>query len=169
MYTSNKQYRWIFKGAIILKDYINKEYVTNMVRQFRRSNIRNGFYITKKQERDIILISLKPPKDFRSLDITNAVKEYLEDDCTQVELIEYVLNRYFAWEYKNIPEHIEKKPKAKLKIELIEQYSDYEKRLKEIGITWVGFKARIEKGMSFEEALTMPKIKPKGRRKRLND
>lgn len=149
-----------------MKDYINKEYIRIMVKQIRRSSKNNHFYITKKDERDIILITLKVPREERKLDITEAVKDYFQGNCNQKELAEYIWNRYKTWKYKNIPTDIENKKRIGLKKKVAEEYPDYEKMLENIGITWTGFKARIGRGMNFYEALTTPKIAPSWERAR---
>lgn len=149
-----------------MKDYINKEYIANKVKEIKKSSKNNRFYITKFNERDVILITLKENKDKRAIEITKAVRELLEGNCNQKELSEYIWNRYKAWGYKNIDIRIEKKKRPGLKKQVSEQFPNYEEMLNEIGISWTGFKTRVEKGMTFHEALTTPKIKPTWERAR---
>lgn len=144
-----------------MKNYMNKEYVRVMVVQIKNCTKNNKVYITKKDENDIILITLKEPKEKRKIDITTSMLDYLNGNCNLKELEEYIWNRYQAWKYKNTKPNREKKIKPALKKIIAKEYPNYEQMLENIGISWIGFKARVERGMSYQEALTTPKIEPR--------
>lgn len=144
-----------------MKDYMNKEYIRIMVIQLKNCTKNNKVYITKHQdEKDIILITLKELKEKRKVDVTAAVLDYLNGNCNLKELEEYIWNRYQAWEHKNIQPNTEKKLRPGLRKMVAKEYPNYEQMLKNIGISWTGFKTRVQRGMSYYEALTTPKVQP---------
>lgn len=144
-----------------MRTCLSKDYICTITRKIKKNlNKKEKIYITKRNEIDIILVTLETVKDKRAIDITSAVLDFAEGNCNLGELNEYIWNRYQAWEHKNIAKNIEVKTRPGLRKKVSEQYPDYEQKLESIGISWMGFKTRVERGMTYHEALTTPKIQP---------
>lgn len=144
-----------------MRTCLSKDYIITMTRKIKKNlNKKDKVYITKRNEIDIILVTQGIIKDKRAVNITSAVLDFADGNCNLAELNEYIWNRYQAWEYKNIAKVTEVKKRPGLRMNVEKEYPNYQEMLDLLGISWVGFKSRVERGMSYKEALTTPKIQP---------